>query len=260
MKALTLDLKTFDQILNSYSSLGEVVHLGTDLKFYDCNHWKNSVMSPIFINQSKNYENALLHLDSHFKKTSKKSPYNSSPYFNLLASGKGKLSPAVIRSFRLQVWQLDNVVSSLNLWNYALELKIPKEFHLRVGHYFDPQIYPHFLNAMKTNFKSSDQFMLYLNKMIKGIENETRVVLIFNDRGTCVAAGLVSTKNEGAFIFCGSIHKRYRGRNLWKVLVAARQMISAEQGAKVWITTTRVPQLLWRGDQTFRIHIFKKVV
>jgi hypothetical protein len=259
LKLQSPDALTLKKILSSYSSLGKRVDLGDELKFYHCDQWKNSVMSPIILNQSKNWKKSLDNLELHFKNHSKKSPYDSSPYFNLIAKGKKSLPTETLKILRQHGWEPMAVKSSLNIWNHPLDLKLPRGIHIRTGSYFDAQLYPHFLKAMQKNFKASKEFMLHLNKMMKTIESNVTTVLLYSESGSCVGAGLVATKNNAAFLFCGSVNKPYRGRKLWKVLVAARQMISSSQGAKSWITTTRISQLLWQGEDTYRIHIFNKI-
>ena len=110
---------------------------------------------------------------------------------------------------------------------------------------------------MEENFSCNDVFMKGLNKMLKGIEEDVITVLLFKNNKVA-GAGLVAVKNEGAYLFCGSINKSYRNKKLWKVLASARQAVSAARGAKIWITTTSTAQLLWRGDETYRISVFTK--
>jgi hypothetical protein len=251
--------ESFKKIYTAYSSLGRLTKINSDLSFYHCDFWRNATMSPIFLNPSKNWKKSLINLETYFERTKNKSLYDSPPYFNLLSKGKSKLPTEIIPTFSKCGWKLNTKETSLNFWRFPLALALPKGIHLRIGNYFDREIYPHFLKAMQDNFECDRQFMSYLNKMIKGVEHDTSTTLLFNHRGSCIGAGLVATKNNSAFLYCGSINRSYRGKNLWKTLVAARQMVSGSRGAKSWITTTRVPQLLWRGDETYRVNIFTKI-
>lgn len=251
--------ETIQDILNCYSALGnKKIKIGTSFQYYDCPWWRNFVMSPIYLSKTSSLKKDLAKIEKVFKKPIPKSPYSSTdPYFNILSKGKAPLDKKFISRLEKQGWVTTSRENSLNLWNNPLELKIPKGVQVKFGNYFDPNIYPHFLKTMKENFKSSDDFMKSLNKMFKTIEDELITVLLCkNDK--VIGAGLVAVKNGGAYLFCGSINKAQRNKKLWNVLAAARQAVSAAKGAKVWVTTTSTPQLLWRGDETYRISIFNK--
>lgn len=215
-------------------------------------------MSPVLITNHNKMFSELKKLESDYKKPIAKSPYSfKRAYVNYLTIGKKPLNKKIQKQFVDQGWQYFADEESLNLWKSIIPADIPKNVQIKSGRYFDPEIYPHFLMTMKENFSVSDEFMKYLDKMLKKIEaNVITVLLIKNEK--VIGAGLVAVKNEGAILFCGSIHKKYRNKKYWKVLASARQSLSAMKGAKVWITTTRVPQLLWRGDETYRISNFSK--
>lgn len=198
-------------------------------------------------------------LEINFKRPIQKSPYNyKNPYVNYLTVGKKPLNKKIVKDFLANGWQHFAGENSLNLWRSIIKTEIPKNIQIKSGRYFDKDIYPYFLETMKENFSVSDEFMKYLNKMLLTVEENIITVLLLKNEQV-VGAGLVAVKNEGAYLFCGSINKRYRNKKYWKVLASARQSASAMKGAKVWITTTSVPQLLWKGDETYRISHFSKM-
>lgn len=248
---------TIQDILNCFSALGEKkFRIGTSFEFYHCPLWKNSVMSPVLITNHKNMFSDLKKLEHDYKKPIQKSPYNfKNAYVNYLTLGKAPLSKKVRQSFKEKDWLYYESEDSLNLWRSIIQTDIPKNIQIRSGRYFDPDIYPYFLETMKENFSCSDDFMKHLNKMLRTIEENIITVLLMKNNKV-IGAGLVAVKNGGAFLFCGSINKKHRNKKYWKVLASARQTLSAMKGAKVWITTTKVPQLLWRGDETYRISNF----
>lgn len=251
--------ETIQQILRCYSALGDKkLKIGNSFEYYDCPLWRNYIMTPIFLAKQVSWEKDLPKIESMFKKPVQKSRFNSSiPYFNLLTKGKAALDKKQISKLAKLGWTTTPLEESLNLWTKAIDLKIPKGVQIKFGNYFDPLIYPDFLKTMEDNFACDDIFMKAFNKMIKTCEEDVITILLCKNNQT-IAAGLVAVKNEGAYLFCGSINKAYRNKKLWNVLTAARQAASAARGAKVWAITTSNPHLLWRGDETYRMSYFTK--
>ncbi|MBY0413445.1 MAG: hypothetical protein K2Q18_04740, partial [Bdellovibrionales bacterium] len=221
-------LESINQILDCYSSLGKKKNkIGKSFEGYNCHLWYNEVMSPIFITNPKIWTKDLKKIEAHFNKPIPKSKYSRKfPYFDLLTVGKKRVDPKLIRSLKAQGWNTAHKDNSLNLWRSPIPLELPKGVQVKFGNYFDKEMYPHFLKTMKINFKCDTFFMNSLNKMIKTIDQEVFTVLVYKN-GKVAGAGLVSVKNSGAFLFCGSIYKAYRNKNLWKVLASARQAVSA---------------------------------
>ena len=253
------DPQTIQQILNCYSALGEKKNIiGNSFEYYDCPFWKNSAMTPVFVTNPNSLHEDVDKIKSMFNRPNLKSKYNATyPYFNLLTKGKKPVDKKLILKLEKQGWTTRQDEASYNFWKKQIDLKIPKGYQVKVGNYFDTAMYSGFLKTMEKNFLVDALFMKTFNKMLKTIdENVLTIHLCKNDK--VVGAGLVATKNGGAYLFCGSIHKSHRKKNLWKVLVAARQAASAAKGAKVWITLTSAPELLWRGDETFRNTVFFK--
>lgn len=251
--------ETIQQILSCYSALGnKKLKIGNSFEYYDCPLWRNSAMTPILISKQASWDKEITKIETMFKKPILKSRFSSqTPYFNLLTQGKSPLDKKLIFKLDSLGWVTTPRENSLNLWTNLIDLKIPKGVQVKFGNYFDPQIYPHFLKTMEENFSCNEIFMKSLNKMLRTCEEDVMTILLCKNDKT-LGAGLVAVKNGGAYLFCGSINKAYRNKKLWKVLAAARQAASAARGAKVWVTTTNTPQLLWRGDETYRISVFTK--
>ncbi len=247
------------QILDCYCALGEEhIKIGRSFEYYPCPFWRNPVMSPILITKLSHWQKDLEKVENISRISQERSKYNDKKaYFNILTNGKKKLDKDLIQRLEKLGWSTKPEDFSLNLWTSQIELNIPKGVQIKFGNYFDPDIYPHFLKTLELNFATDKSFMRIFNKMIKLIEPHVTTVLLYKNHKV-IGAGLVATKNGGAYLFCGSINKAYRNKNLWKTLAAARQSVSAAKGAKSWITCTRNPHLLWRGDKTFRISVFTK--
>lgn len=248
---------SIQKILKCYSSFGDKkLKIGSSFEYYHCPMWKNSIMSPIYITSQKNWEKDLAKVVANFKNPYKKSPLNAAaPYFNLTTNDSTAVDKKLILKLEKLGWHTTNIDYSLNLWTKPLELKIPKGIQIKVGNYFDPLIYPHFLKTMEDNFAIDDTFMKYFNKMLKTIEQDVMTVMLCKNEKV-IGAVVVAVKNESACLLCGSINKEFRKKKLWNVLNAATQGISAAKGAKVWIYTTAQPELLWRGDETYRTTVF----
>lgn len=251
--------ETIQQILNCYSALGEKkLKIGNSFEYYHCPLWRNSAMSPILISSQASWEKEVAKIETMFKKPIAKSQFSArNPYFNLLTNGKSPTDKKLILKLEKLGWKTTSYESSLNLWRKQIPLNIPKGVRIKIGNYFDPQIYPSFLKTMEDNFSCDNVFMKTLNKMIKTIEQDVMTILLCkNDK--VLGAVVVAVKNNGAYLFCGSINNPYRNKKLWNVLNAAAQAVSAARGAKVWAYTTATPQLLWRGNETYRITVFTK--
>lgn len=251
--------ETIQQLLNCFSSLGDKkLKIGNSFEYYFCPLWRNSAMTPILISNQKSWEKDLSKLETMFKMPVAKSPFNAKyPYFNLLTNSKSPLDKKIISKLQEHGWSPNDYESSFNVWRNPILLEIPTGIQIKVGNYFDKTIYPDFLKTMEENFLCDEVFMKTFNKMMKTIQkNVICVLLCKNDK--VVGAVLVAVKNNGAYLMCGSINKTYRKKNLWNVLLAAAQSVSAGKGAKTWVYITSAPELLWRGDETYRNTVFMK--
>lgn len=251
--------KTIQQLLNCYSALGDKkLKIGNSFEYYYCPLWRNSAMSPILISSQKSWQKDLTKIETMFKKPVAKSPFNAKyPYFNLLTNSKTPLNKKITSKLLENGWSKTNFESSLNVWRNPIKLEIPIGIQIKVGNYFDKTIYPGFLKTMEDNFSCDQVFMKTFNKTIKTIQKDVLSVLLCKD-DKVIGAVLVAVKNDGAYLMCGSINKAYRKKNLWNVLLAAAQSVSAGKGAKIWVYSTSAPQLLWRGDKTYRNSVFVK--
>jgi len=246
-----LELKRWKAIANCYSALGKSIPVGTSTSYFHCKYWRNPVMSPFFVREDrllKGFHKAEFlfkkHKPSHF--------YDSkSAYVNLLNIEQSNLKHPVLKKAADLEWNPSPKPNTLNGWESQLPINLPKSIHFVSGRYFDKAIYAGFLNGMTSSFNSSPQFMRQLNMMMRAIEANIRTVLLYHESGKLAGSGLVATANQGAFLFCGSIEKPFRGRGLWSNLVAIRQMISAQQGAKLWVTTTHSQRILEKGEFSY---------
>ncbi|MEA9356276.1 hypothetical protein SHI21_08685 [Bacteriovorax sp. PP10] len=215
-------------------------------------------MTPVMISNQKSWEKDIPKIETMFKKPVSKSPFNAKyPYFNLLTKGNAPVDKKIILKLKNEGWSTNVHESSLNFWRNPINLEIPKGIQVKIGNYFDKSIYPGFLKTMEDNFSCDDVFMKTFNKMMKNVEKDVLSVLICkNDK--VLGAVLIAVKNSGAYLMCGSINKAYRKKNLWNVLLASAQSASVGKGAKFWVYSTNAPQLLWRGDETYRNTVFIK--
>lgn len=215
-------------------------------------------MSPFFLRAGGSLESQLARAESHFRRHGSKHPYDAAgAYVNLLGADSGRIR-RVLAAARKHGWSIDPRPNTLNIWRSRLPLVHSNSFHLTVGRYFDAAVYRGFRRTMVENFGTKPRFMRELDAMMRGVDERIRTVLLYHESGKIAGGGLVATGGPGAFLFCGSIGKAYRGKGLWTVLVAARQMVSSAQGARYWITTTRTRAILGKGECSFPLTVLTK--
>lgn len=216
-------------------------------------------MSPLFSLSSPLTLDQLRKVEAAHDLTGKRYPYDHpKAYFNLLR-GRGVPPPAPsLRIAREAGWELSKDTSILNYWQSPQPFVLPAGISLQIAPYFDASAYRLYLRLMRENFRVSRKFMKELDAIMETIEPHVTTVNLLNRHHQPVASGLVATRNHHAFLFCGSVHRRHRGQGLWRVLVAARQMVSAAQGARHWVTTTRNPRIQHKGDRSFEVLVLTK--
>lgn len=255
-----LDAAVFSRILGCYAALGRrVPALGAGLHHSHCERWRNATMSPFFLSSKQNLQRQLMQAESYFRRHRSKHPYDAhGAYANLLgvdAVGGDRRTASIARGLG---WEVDPRPGTLNAWNNLRPVVLMKSFHLVTGRYFDRSIHRGFKKTMAENFGTKPKFLHQLDEMMRGIEERVRTVLLYHESGKIAGGGLVATREANAFLFCGSIVKPYRGKGLWNALVATRQMVSAQQGAEFWITTTRTQSILGKGDFSYPMTVLSK--
>lgn len=255
-----LDSALWAKINQCYSALGRrMPSLGEDISHFHCERWRNSVMSPFFLKSPRNWTIQLRRAESYFQRHGPKRPFDAAgAYINLLDVDPGHRNSLLLAAARRLDWKVDIRPNTMNVWENQRPLVLAKSFHLVIGRYFDRAAYRGFRNTMVENFGTKPKFMHELDVMMQGIEERVRTVLLYHEGGMIAGGGLVATNAHGAFLFCGSVGKRFRGKGLWNALVSARQMVSAGQGAKCWITTTRTKGILGKGDFSFPLTVLSK--
>lgn len=254
-----LDSEMWSKINQCYSSLGRhIPSLGTSISHFHCERWRNSVMSPFFLKPG-NIKSQLGRAESYFQRHRPKHSFDAAgAYINLLGVDSSDQNNRLLVSARRFDWKVDTRPNTLNVWENQRSLALAKSFHLVIGRYFDKAVYRGFRNTMVENFGTKPKFMHELDTMMRGIEERVKTVLLYHEGGMIAGGGLVATNAHGAFLFCGSVGKRFRGKGLWNALVSARQMVSADQGANFWITTTRTKRILGKGDFSFPLAVLSK--
>ncbi len=216
-------------------------------------------MSPVFVRANGLSKTHLLGAEKLFASLSRFHPYDSRfAYINLLGKDSSPIVKAAFKTAKDAGWGVNPNRASLNYWEERLPLDLPKSFSIISGRYFDRNLYKPFLRTMKQNFEVSAGFMKELDAMMKRIEPRIRTVALIHRSGKVAAAGLSATRDGRCFLFCGSVSKPFRGKGLWRQLVAARQMISETQGAAFWITTTTNPRIVDKGDGSIPVIAIKK--
>jgi hypothetical protein len=216
-------------------------------------------MSPVFPPPGKLSSRHLLEAERLFATFPKHHPYDSKfAYINLLGIPTSLRLKTFLQGAKFAGWTQQPTKTALNYWNVRTPLNIPRQFSITTGRYFDPNLYRPFRKTMKQNFGTTPGFMKELDAMMKTIEPRVRTVTLIHRGGSVAAAGLVATRGEFSYLFCGSVSKAFRSRGLWHSLVAARQLISETQGANFWITTTSNPRIMNQGNGSFPMIVLRK--
>lgn len=255
-----LDPPVMSAIMRCYEAIGRRVPMTSrDLKHSHCSRWRNATMSPFFLNPQGDIQSQLGRAGSYFHRHKPQDACDApGAYVNLLGIDPRRADRRILAVAQASGWKVDPRRCTLNAWSARLPLILPKSVHLVVGRYFDRTVYRGFRTTMAANFGVKPRFMRELDAMMSGIEERVWTVLLRHESGKILGGGLVAARAEGAFLFCGSVSEAYRGKGLWNALVAARQMVSAQQGAEFWVTSTRVPQLLGKGEFSFPMTVLLK--
>lgn len=249
----------FDKIRSCYAGLGAEVSIrGSGLSYHHCPRWRNATMSPLFVPAPADLEALLPRLESHFSQQKTAHPYEQAAYAVLLGASPAQARAGLPRSAAERGWKVQEKAGTVNFWEKRTAARLPSGFHFASGRYFDARLYRDFRRMMRANFGSTSAFMDELDPMLKAIEPRLQSVIIYHESGRTAGAGLVAGEGAGAFLFCGSVAERFRGKGLWNRLVALRQGVSSERGARYWATSTRVPRIMGKGDRSFPTAILFK--
>ncbi|MGE4133371.1 MAG: hypothetical protein AB7F86_17135 [Bdellovibrionales bacterium] len=243
----------------AYEGLGPLVkRLPNGILHYDCQRWRNSVMSPMLLTSARLTPRDLQKIAAYHR-----APYlydSKRPYVQFLGGSAGD-NKANHELLRRQGWtkQAYATQNTVNIWTRPIPLELPKGIEMRVARYFDPRVRRDFLKLMKANFNLTSLFLSELEKMHSLIEPRLRTVVLYNAKKTAVATGLVAVGKKGShYLYCGSVAKQARGQGLWRVLVAARQAASLDGHAdSTWVTTTANKRIRGKGDINCRMIVYQ---
>lgn len=216
------------------------------------------MMTPIFLKKSPSKQD-LSNLEDWFKKFKRMKGFNSPiPYINILDGGKVFHQKDIIKKLHLLGWECPQRSTNYMVWYTQSPIRLPKGFKVEFAYYGeDKEMMANFWMVQNKSFPVvDDNFNRTLDRMIRKNESPTKVVIIKSTRGKVAGAGLVSYNKKGAFLFCGAIMPTYRNRRLWDVLVSVRQSISAEHGAKLWISSSQNKLIMNKGDLIVKTSVF----
>jgi hypothetical protein len=240
-----MDIK---DISNCYAGLGERGSLKSrKLSFFDAPYWRNPVISPIFLTETPKSTREFKILESWFKSHSPVSPYDvSAPYLSILKHPQVQLS--TVRELAKQAgWDSQKTKEVRVLyWEKPQLLALPSSVHLEAGSVLNKRLLFFFKEALFENFKRNDysKFWRALHRLLMERAQWTTIVRLVNQKGDTIACGLVSHRETEAYLFCGSVNRRYRNKGYWRHLVAARQAVSYSNGARNWVLETSNPYLI----------------
>lgn len=215
-------------------------------------HWENFLMSPILaLPQAKLKELARLlpqwekHVHHH----------QAAPYWTFF----GRLSPLESRirtELKTQGWKEFKPGRQGNLLTRKILLNLPRGFRLDIGLPTEKSYFREFENSGSTNFNTSDEFHQRFVPLFRTHPDRFRLVIIRNRQGKAAATGIVANHQGYGFFLSGAVYPQYRGKGLWRQLVAARQ--ATDPTSHTWYYFTTNPLLKNRGSHRFAITHLEK--
>lgn len=248
------------RIAAAYSGLGErPKRLPSAFAHFECPRWRNPVMSPLWPRCKTVSAPDLARLEGFFRAHPKRFPFEDAnrAYLTALAGAGGHDIRTIGKVAAARGW-IRKDRGAMNVWFRPSPLAIPNGYHFSAAPLGKSGLHRDFLRQTKGNFKSSARFMRELRRMFPTLANRTSEVVFYSRTGMPAAAGLVTTRDSGAFLWCGSVDPRHRGRGLSRALVAALQLVSRADGADFWATSTENPRIAGKCDRAYKIAIFYK--
>lgn len=250
----------FALIASAYAGLGRrPPGCPTAFTHFECPRWRNPVMSPLWPRGRKVSPKDLAGLEAYFRARPKRFPFEDAhrAYLTALAGPGGHDIAAIGKAAAARGWTRQDR-GTMNVWTRPIPLALPDGYSFSAARLGRSAIHRDFLEQTKRNFRSSTLFRRELNRTFPTLAERTYEAVLYSSAGNPAAAGLVTTLNGGAFLWCGSVDPRHRGRGLWRALVAVRQLLSQADGARIWSTSTVNPRIAGKSDRSLKIVMFFK--
>jgi GNAT superfamily N-acetyltransferase len=219
---------------------------------FEIPNWENYLMSPILSREAAGaaeFERTLRHWEHHLALSS------TPPYWTFF----GKLSPTESRirtELKKRGWAEFRPGRQGNLLTRKLPLDLPRGFRLDIGLPTERAYFREFESSGAVNFNTGDAFHQRFMPLFRAYPDRFRLVLIRNREGKPAASGIVANHAGYGFFLSGAVYPRYRGKGLWRQLVAARQ--ATDENTHTWYYFTTNPLLKNRGSLRFSIsHLAK---
>lgn len=227
---------------------------------FRCEGWGGPSMSPVFI---LNADIGLRNLDrflDRFPDWGDESRHSwKAAYLNLLR-GEGEADQsALIEELHRKGWET-RLSSHYGIWTKPLPLILPAGFSMEMAQFFAAgalmsefwRLQRACFDCMKPSFRGELKRSLLKNP------NPTTMVLLRNWERKVVAAGLVNAADGHGYLFCGCVDPAFRGRGLWKALIAARMLATMASGTRVWLFSTSNPALIGRAEHNLQVEILRQ--
>lgn len=213
-----------------------------------CPFFPNPFPSPVFFRGRTLTERHLRGLERLFGR-------RAPPYFNVVAGTWAEVDRigAQARSFG---WRRKHR-STINIWTRPVRARVPAGFETVEGDYFDEAVNRPYRRLMRDVNRVGRPMM----KKILRYQREVRgagYLVVIQKSGRPVAVGAVTLAGRNAHFFAGCVLRGYRGRGLWRVLVAERQRVTHRLGARRWFMTTGNPRIAGKAHRTLKMDDFAR--
>lgn len=245
-------------IQDCYSGLGNRANLPPAFFGYHLPYWRNSIMSPIFLQKKTLSCLDLVELEKKFKSYPKRNAHDQKNVYFQIIEDKSVYNLKQIALIASQQGWRESKSSTINVWKNKTSFNLPKGFYFTAGEYSSSYLKNDFKKLMWLAFGSNEKFLWHLERGIKSSKPNTHITLIYNHKNQIAAGGLVTIGSNAAFLWCGGVAPKFRKRGLWYNLVSLRQLVSEMYGAKYWVCSTSNKFILGKSDLNYNIIEYRK--
>ncbi|MBI2362800.1 MAG: hypothetical protein HYV15_05400, partial [Elusimicrobia bacterium] len=246
------------RVLSAYAGLGpRPVGVPRAFSHFHCPRWRNPVMSPVWPTERSAAAADLARLEAFFKRHPKRRPFDDARmgYLTALLGPGGHDVRRIAAAAASRGWTRRDS-GTLEAWLRPERLSLPDGYYASSARVGASPLHRDFLRLCRESFHWSARFEHEIVATYRTLAARTLEVVLYSRSRRPAAAGLVTTQGGGAFLWCGSVSPRHRGRGLHRALRAARQHASRADGAEFWATSTRNPRISGRGELSWRIAMF----
>ncbi len=219
--------------------------------FYHVKGFLEPETSPVFLNPGEElHKEDIEYLMTYFKDHASSSYDSKLPYLSLLNDlNDPALDRANEETLKAAGWEILHD-ECMNIWTWARPFNLPEGLRLKITPYHDDKSKDEFAELVKEGFDVDRSVLKEMEDRFPDHLNKTYLVLLYDKEDRLLAGGSCLNIEEASFLYWVTVKKEYRRKGYWRLLLAARQVIT--QGEDVfWINTTSTAQVKAKGDHFF---------